>query len=82
MDTINARDAGEATPLYLASKNGNAELCEWLIENGADITIVTSENNTPLHIAALGGHLDVLKLLIKVGTYILSFIKAFATAIR
>jgi len=67
LDTINAKTVGETTPLYLACKNGNVELCDWLIENGSDITKVTSENKTPLHTASFCGQLDVVKLLIKVG---------------
>ena len=45
-----------ATPLYIASKNGDIELMKFLIANGADPLITTSQNVTPLLAAAGVGY--------------------------
>ena len=45
-----------ATSLYIASKNGDIELMRFLIANGADPLIATSQNVTPLLAAAGVGY--------------------------
>lgn len=53
--------------IYAASYSGNKELVQYLIDKGADPNAKTSGNETALHRAARGGHLDVVKLLVAYG---------------
>ncbi|KAF2716040.1 ankyrin, partial [Polychaeton citri CBS 116435] len=55
------------TPLQIASLNGNAEIVEYLIEQGVRIDISNGERDTPLIDAAENGHLDTVKALLKAG---------------
>lgn len=75
-DLLSVRKEDGKTPLYMAASIGSVEFCRYLIEQGADV----NERNTccipytniksgdlPLHIAAMRGHLNVCKLLVKSG---------------
>lgn len=55
---------GSTTPLHIAVKSGNMEMIEFLIENGADPSIVNAKNNTPLHMAANEGNITAFKTLL------------------
>lgn len=63
---INAADKKGYTPLCLAARYGNIEVVNLLIQKKAEIKPDSvfynfeSELNTPLHLAALNGHLQVL----------------------
>ncbi|CAF4414640.1 unnamed protein product, partial [Rotaria magnacalcarata] len=39
------------TPLFGAAKKGHVEICEYLIENNADVNAVTMTGATPLYTA-------------------------------
>ncbi len=47
--------------------NGNLEIVRYLLDNGADMTIVNSGGCTPLHTAAEHGHFEIAKLLLERG---------------
>ena len=47
-----------------ASKEGDIDLIEFLIENGADINARTSHGFTPLLYAAKNGHHSIIELLV------------------
>lgn len=50
------------------AKRGDAEKVKALLKQGVDIEATTdSTGSTPLHLAAAGGHLDVVKLLLEHG---------------
>jgi ankyrin repeat protein len=68
---VNARDAGDRTPLHHAAGRGHREVAELLLQWGADANARAEgefgRGITPLHTAALGGHLEVVKLLLEHG---------------
>ncbi len=47
-DNVNARDKSGWTPLTLAAKNGNLEIVQLLLKNGADVNLPTTSGNTQL----------------------------------
>jgi CDK inhibitor PHO81 len=47
--------------------NGRTDAARLLLENGAQINLVSDFENTPLNAAASDGHADVVTLLIKKG---------------
>lgn len=53
-------------PLFIAAKNGYADIVELLLEGGAQINSSVEEYGgvTPLYIAAMNGHADVVRLLL------------------
>lgn len=57
----------EPNPLWDASNNGNIELCEDLIKDGADVNQPNKVGEIPLFIASLNGYLEICKLLIENG---------------
>ena len=52
------------TSLHLAAQNGNAEVLAYLLECGADLTLKNNKGITPLHMAVLKGHIDIIQSLI------------------
>jgi len=46
----------------LATRNGKLEVVRYLTEIGADINIRIANNNTLLHLAALSGSVDIIKV--------------------
>ena len=63
---VNSRDDEGSTPLYCALENGKPDVVQLLLNNGADVRVrVRNRNrNTLLHIAAAGGHLEVVRKLL------------------
>ena len=55
------------TPLMVASKHGNLEAIEALLEVGAEINAANSANVTPLHIAARHNSPEMVKFLLDAG---------------
>jgi len=66
-DYINAPNFLLGTSLHGAAWNGNEELVEELIEQGADIDAKTALGSTALREACLNGHEAVVKVLLKHG---------------
>lgn len=57
-------EPGKMSPLYVAAFLGQTEIAEYLLENGADPTIINpSTGVTPNRIAALKGHHKLAELL-------------------
>merc|ERR1712107_959450 len=50
-------------PLHLAAEAGHANVCQFLVENGADVNVCNKEDVTPLLLAVEERHLKVCKLL-------------------
>ncbi|MES2950081.1 MAG: ankyrin repeat domain-containing protein [Pseudomonadota bacterium] len=61
------RTVNDESPLMLAALKGYLEVCQQLIARGAD---VNKPGWTPLHYAATGGHLAIMRLLLDNHAYI------------
>lgn len=64
---IDIRTAQDETPLMLAALKGYTEICQKLIARGAD---VNKPGWSPLHYAATGGHILVIRMLLDQYAYI------------
>jgi ankyrin repeat protein len=62
-DTINSIDANGWTLLHHAARSGKYELLVKLLALGLEPMTKDRFGNTPLHIAAGGGHLEIVQLL-------------------
>jgi ankyrin repeat protein len=60
---LNESGEGGRTPLIEAALLGRADLCELLLEAGADPSLPDDEKETPLLKAAANAHIDVVDLL-------------------
>ena len=60
---INQTDNEGCTPLYMAWYKYNYEIIKYLLESGADPSILGTNGSTPLHIWAERDFLDILQLL-------------------
>ena len=52
------------TALQQACVDGNLELSNFLLERGADLSLVDPDGRTALHLASEQGHLDIVSLLV------------------
>ena len=64
---INMRTGEGRTALHLAASNGHVPTTRFLLQTGADMTLVDNTGNTALRLAAENGHLQVVKLLLTAG---------------
>ena len=55
------------TALHYAAINGDVELVKYLIKYGADVNKATGEGSTPIYLAQLGKHEEIVKLLKSAG---------------
>lgn len=55
------------SPLMYASWDGDLEKASALINNGADVNLAEKSGSTPLHLAVIQGHFDLVKKLIESG---------------
>ena len=62
----------EQLPLYTASKNGQLDVVQSLLEQGSDVNETSSigSRRSALHAAAVAGKLEVAKFLIERGAYV------------
>ncbi|XP_046548425.1 protein fem-1 homolog B-like [Haliotis rubra] len=58
---INSRGSRKKTPVMVAAAEGHKDVVEFLVNHGADLSLVYSSGSSTLHIASLGGHLEVVK---------------------
>lgn len=68
---INSKARNGRTALHLAAMNGYAHLVKFLIrDHNAMIDVLTLKKQTPLHLAAASGQMEVCKLLLELGANI------------
>lgn len=58
---------GKNGALFQASANGNLELLKELLDEGANINIISQNGYTPLHRASQNGHTAVVEFLLSKG---------------
>ena len=66
-DAVKDKDERARTLLYIASRSGFYDMCEFLLEKGAYINEVQSTGSTSLHGAAYYGHTEIVELLLRHG---------------
>lgn len=66
-DRLNERDKKRGFPLTLAAQNGDLEVVEALLANGANANPPIKSGPTPLHAAAENGHRAIVRCLIAGG---------------
>lgn len=64
---VEAKEAGDHTPLHLAACSGHADAAEVLLASGAKIDAPDVCGWTALHTAVVRNHIDVVKLLLAKG---------------
>jgi len=65
---INAKNAHGQSPLHLAVKQGNSDVVQVLLENGAEVDAIETDSGcTSLHYAASLGHADLCESLVRYG---------------
>ncbi|XP_061182490.1 ankyrin-1-like [Saccostrea echinata] len=64
---INSRDHMGSTPLHIATKCGNVEMVEKLLESGASVFEEDLRGFLPLHVASTQGHTKIVQLLLNKG---------------
>ena len=64
---VDARNLDDETPLMIAALKGEADIVRRLVEREAD---VNKTGWTPLHYAATGGHVAVIRILLEANAYI------------
>ncbi|XP_046550763.1 ankyrin-1-like [Haliotis rubra] len=61
---INSRGISGRTPVMLAAANGYRYLFDFLVSKGGEASLVDANGKSVLHLASLGGHLDMVKYIL------------------
>ncbi|KAL3076185.1 hypothetical protein niasHT_038811 [Heterodera trifolii] len=64
---IEADSVIEWSPLMVASKKRKWDIVRYLIEKGVKVDQTNAKGISPLHLACIDGHLEIVKLLVEVG---------------
>ena len=58
-------ESSKASPLHAACHQGYFEIAQALLGHGADVNSLARDDRSPLGLAALGGHMDIIELLFR-----------------
>ncbi|XP_048250449.1 serine/threonine-protein phosphatase 6 regulatory ankyrin repeat subunit A-like [Haliotis rufescens] len=58
---INSGGKYGRTPLMVAAEKGNRQVFDLLVSEGTDVSLLGDNRNNILHVACLGGHVDMVK---------------------
>jgi ankyrin repeat protein len=64
---LSTTNSKQQTPLHFAALSGRAEMSQYLISKGADISAKDIDGNTPLHFSMKGGSPLTVKILLGAG---------------
>jgi ankyrin repeat protein len=64
---VDSRNKWGMTPLHFASRYGQVQVSQVLVDHGADVNAKDLEHWTPIHLSAANGLLGIAKLLLKRG---------------
>lgn len=67
MKYVDAKDENESTALHQAADHGWIDVCDILIDRGANIDAVNGYGWRPLHIASFRGHIELCRALLDRG---------------
>jgi ankyrin repeat protein len=54
-------------PLHNAAADGDVVNIRRLVAEGADVNVLGHQGGRPLHVAAVNGHVDAVRVLVEVG---------------
>ncbi|KAK4552480.1 hypothetical protein LTR86_010324 [Recurvomyces mirabilis] len=66
-EQLEVAEYAQNTPLQIASLRGNAEIVQYLVDEGCHIDCANVDKDTPLIDASENGHLEVVKILLNAG---------------
>ena len=66
-DLLMAQDRDKYTALHRAAYNDRKEVCQWLLDKGANPEMRTADGWTPLHCAACWGNFEIVAILLRRG---------------
>ncbi|XP_046557457.1 fibronectin type 3 and ankyrin repeat domains 1 protein-like [Haliotis rubra] len=58
---INSRGQYGRTPVMMAALKGHRKVFYFLVREGADVSLVDDDGENILHVACIGGHVDMVK---------------------
>ena len=64
---LHATDSRGFSALHDAAQTGQVDVCEYLLQQGADVDVQTNKGTSSMHLAAKCNHADVIKLLYQHG---------------
>jgi serine/threonine-protein phosphatase 6 regulatory ankyrin repeat subunit B len=64
-ENVDTADGEDRTPLFYACQNGNAEMVNYLLDQGAEVNWSDNSNQTPLFIACQNGRTEVVRILLE-----------------
>ncbi|XP_071085979.1 ankyrin repeat domain-containing protein 50-like [Haliotis cracherodii] len=64
---IDGRGQSGRTPLMAAAYKGHGKVFDLLVDKEADLTLVDDAGDNVLHVACLGGHVDIVSRVLKLG---------------
>lgn len=62
---IEARDSSARTPLHVAIIVGSGEICQRLLEYGADVAALTKQGETTAHLAVKRGDVEIVHTIMR-----------------